>query len=197
MARPVEFDRAAALDAAMLAFWRQGYQAAGMNDLLADMQISRSSFYAAFGDKRALFEACLDQFADRTLALLERTRAAHPPVAALRQFFERGVRRPGAPEDAWGCLLVNTVLEMAEVDPGLNARAARLLTRVEAAFEACLRDAGLAPDRAAELAGFLMLLNEGLRVSIRKGLDRSVLKARIASAFRVLDLALEPREPAP
>ena len=197
MARPLQFNRAAALDAAMLAFWRQGYQAAGMSDLLADMEISRSSFYAAFGDKRSLFEACLDQFADRTLGLLDRARAAHPPLTALRLFFERGLLRPDNREDAWGCLLVNTVLEMADVDPGLNARAARLLARVEAAFEACLLDAGLAPPRAVEMAGFLMLLNEGLRVSIRKGLDRSILQDRVATAFSVLTPLLASPEPTP
>ena len=197
MARPLQFDRAAALDTAMLAFWRQGYQAAGMSDLLADMKISRSSFYAAFGDKRALFETCLDQFADRTVSLLDRARAAHPPLAALRLFFERSLLRPSGGEAGWGCLLVNTVLEMADVDPDLNARAARLLGRVEAAFEACLLDAGLAPPRAAEMAGFLMLLNEGLRVSIRKGLDQAALQARVASAFRVLDIVLATPEPTP
>ena len=62
MSRPLEFDRSKALGHALTLFWRKGYQATSLADLVAAMQISRSSFYATFGDKRSLFIECLDQF---------------------------------------------------------------------------------------------------------------------------------------
>ncbi|MFM8354230.1 MAG: TetR/AcrR family transcriptional regulator, partial [Gammaproteobacteria bacterium] len=55
MSRPIEFDRSKALDKAVALFWRKGYQATSLTDLLAAKQIGRSSFYAAFTDKRSLF----------------------------------------------------------------------------------------------------------------------------------------------
>ncbi|MEO1614161.1 MAG: helix-turn-helix domain-containing protein [Pseudomonadota bacterium] len=59
----------------MSLFWRQGYQATSLADLLAAMEIGRSSFYAAFTDKRSLFIECLDLFSSRTIDLLHRSRA--------------------------------------------------------------------------------------------------------------------------
>ncbi|MDP3869995.1 TetR/AcrR family transcriptional regulator [Phenylobacterium sp.] len=190
MARPLEFDRDAALDRAMRVFWRQGYQAASLPDLLAEMGISRSSLYAAFGDKRGLMLECLDLFAHRTLQILARARAGQPALAALRQFFDRSVVDPPGGKADWGCLLVNTVLEMAGVDDGLSAHAAVRLAQVQGRFEDCLRDAGCTPAQADELAAFLMLVNQGLRVSSRRAQPLQARRDQIATTFRVLSAAI-------
>jgi TetR/AcrR family transcriptional repressor of nem operon len=98
---------------ALVLFWRKGYQASSLADLLTAMGIGRSSFYAAFTDKRSLFIECLDLFSARTLELLHHARGEMPPVDALQSFFERnfiGARGAGAVRGHWGCMLVNTVL---------------------------------------------------------------------------------------
>lgn len=193
MARPLEFDRDQALMSALGVFWRQGYQATSLPDLLGAMSLSRSSLYAAFGDKRALYLQCLDLYTARTLGLLAQTQAEHPPLAALRAFFERTLLQPG-------CLLVNTTLEMAEVDDGLRDKAGLRMAQVQEAFEICLRDAGCTPSQAGEFAGFLMLINQGLRVSSRRDLTPEARQAQLDTAFRILAAALPPaalRPPAP
>ncbi|WP_174236090.1 TetR/AcrR family transcriptional regulator [Rhodanobacter sp. L36] len=53
--RPRGFDRGAALEAAMLVFWRKGFLAASMNDLCDAMGIRSPSLYAAFGSKETLY----------------------------------------------------------------------------------------------------------------------------------------------
>ena len=53
--RPREFDRDAALQAAMLAFWRKGFLATSMNDLCDAMGIRSPSLYAAFGSKEKVY----------------------------------------------------------------------------------------------------------------------------------------------
>ena len=53
--RPREFDREAALEAAMLLFWRKGFAATSMNDLCDAMGVRSPSLYAAFGSKEALY----------------------------------------------------------------------------------------------------------------------------------------------
>jgi AcrR family transcriptional regulator len=55
MGRPREFDREAALHAAMLVFWRKGFFATSMNDLCDAMGIRSPSLYAAFGSKEDLY----------------------------------------------------------------------------------------------------------------------------------------------
>jgi AcrR family transcriptional regulator len=53
--RPREFDREAALEAAMLLFWRKGFAATSMNDLCDVMGVRSPSLYAAFGSKESLY----------------------------------------------------------------------------------------------------------------------------------------------
>lgn len=53
--RPREFDRGAALEAAMLLFWRKGFAATSMTDLCDAMGVRSPSLYAAFGSKEALY----------------------------------------------------------------------------------------------------------------------------------------------
>lgn len=62
MPRIKEFRPEAALDAAVQLFWRRGYGATSMRDLLDGMGIGRGSFYDTFGDKHTLFLAALDRF---------------------------------------------------------------------------------------------------------------------------------------
>ena len=76
MSRPIEFDRPKAVNRALVLFWRKGYQATSLTDLLETMDIGRSSFYAAFKDKRTSNIECLDLFADRTFHLLQIARYA-------------------------------------------------------------------------------------------------------------------------
>ena len=193
MARPVEFERPKVVNRALALFWHQGYQATSLADLLATMGIGRSSFYAAFTDKRSLFIECLDFFSARTLELLQRARAEMPPVDALQSFFERNfIDAGGAAADRghWGCMLVNTVLEMAGVDDDLSSRASRHLSDMQRVFQACLQDAGATPAQAEELAAMLMLLNEGIRVSSRRRLPDAEHLRSIATTFRLIRSAI-------
>lgn len=191
MARALEFNRSAALDKALVLFWRKGYQAASLSDLLQAMDISRSSFYATFGDKRSLYLECLGVFGKRTKDVLLRARNDHAPLDALRIFFEYTATGQPGQRSIWGCMLVNTVLELAGVDDDLSARASGLLAEMQAEFERCLFDAGLASERAAGFASFLMLFNEGVRVSNRRKVSREQLLSDIDTTFRLIGSATQ------
>jgi len=60
--RPRAFDCDAALEAAMLVFWRKGFSAASMNELCDAMGIRSPSLYAAFGSKEALYLEAIDHY---------------------------------------------------------------------------------------------------------------------------------------
>jgi AcrR family transcriptional regulator len=60
--RPREFDRDAALKAAMFVFWRKGFAAASMNDLCDAMGVRSPSLYAAFGSKEALYLEAIEHY---------------------------------------------------------------------------------------------------------------------------------------
>lgn len=186
MTRTIEFNPATARNSALVLFWRKGYQATSLADLLDAMAISRSSFYATFVDKRSLFLACLDLFAQRSMDMIAQSRTEMPPLEALHSFFVRNFTAPRGNRSQWGCMLVNTVLEMADVDDELSARASTHLDAFKAGFEGCLIDAHCEPKRASDLANLLMLLNEGVRVSSRRNLPPDQITAAIDTAFRLI-----------
>jgi TetR/AcrR family transcriptional repressor of nem operon len=191
MPRPVEFDRNSARDRALLLFWEKGYQATSLADLLAAMAIGRSSFYAAFSDKKTLFIECLDLFSERTQMLLQRASTRLPPFDALQDFFERNFTGSRTARAKLGCMLVNTVLEMAGVDDELSGRASRHLAAMQGLFESCLRDAGCDDPTAEEMAAVLMLVNEGIRVSSRRRLSVDDQLKSIRATFRLIRQSIQ------
>ncbi len=190
MARTLEFNQSEALNKAIALFWCKGYQAASLSQLLQAMEIGRSSFYATFGDKRSLYLECLGIFGKRTKDILLRARKDNAPLDALRFFFEHTAAAQRSQRSELGCMLVNTVLELAGVDNDLSARASGLLSEMQAEFERCLLDAGLTSKRAAEFASFLMLINEGIRVSSRRKVSREQQLSDIDTTFRLIGSAI-------
>ena len=61
--RPLSFDREAALEQAMLTFWRHGYETTSIVDLTTAMGVTAPSLYAAFGDKQRLFLEAVRRYA--------------------------------------------------------------------------------------------------------------------------------------
>ncbi|MEP5765139.1 MAG: helix-turn-helix domain-containing protein [Halieaceae bacterium] len=194
MARSPEFDRGKALEAAMKLFWARGYTATSLPDLLQAMGIARSSFYASFSTKRELFMECLELFGERTLAMLEEDAGKLPAAALPRAFYEATLLDVSPRRASQGCMMVNTVLELADVDPELNQLAAQRLSAIEnlfaLAFENAQRRGELdGTQDPKELASLVMTINFGLRVQCRQNPSRQSLKPLIENSLSLLGLA--------
>lgn len=174
MARPREFDEKAALAQAMDLFWRKGYEATSVDDLLTTMGISRASLYATFGDKHRLYERALDLYYEKHGAPIVAALSGPGGIeerlgAALRVVIEdarRGDRR--------GCMATNTLVELANLDPPLRRTSRRMLDELERVLletlEAAKADKEL--PRGADpkaLSRFYMATMTGLRVMARGG----------------------------
>ena len=200
MARPLEFDEAAALDAAMDCFWRDGYEATSVRDLAVSMGITGASLYNAFGDKRSLFRAVLQRYAERStrerIARLDCTLPAKQAVVAfLGEIVERSVDG-----DRRGCLLVNAALEVAPHDRELGAAVAARLGEIEAFFRraitAAQTDGSVPPDRdPADLGRLLLGVTLGLRVLARSKPQRELLEGVVRPALALLDYPDRPNRP--
>ncbi|OZC44405.1 TetR/AcrR family transcriptional regulator [Rhodococcoides fascians A21d2] len=62
--RPRQFDEDRALEAAMVLFWENGYEATSLAQLRSSMGMSSASFYGAFGSKEGLFAAVVQRYID-------------------------------------------------------------------------------------------------------------------------------------
>lgn len=178
MARPRKFDADAAVEAAMETFWTKGYTGTSTEDLLAETGMLRGSLYNAFGSKRGLFELALHRYRDKGAAGQNAIQADRPPLERIRRLMLGGVDRAAA--DRRGCLAVNTVTELASVDPELAALARRCLTQLEAALVEAIEDGGtqgeIRVDRPARLlARQVMGTFHGLLVQAKAGYDRQSL----------------------
>jgi TetR/AcrR family transcriptional regulator, transcriptional repressor for nem operon len=190
--RTKEFEPEKALENAMDLFWRRGYEATSVHDLLAEMGIGRGSMYGTFGDKRALFLAALDRFEEtrvsRANEILEGSTSA---VQGIRRLFETTIEGLVAYEPRRGCLLANTAVELAPHDEEVAGRISRYVGRTEEAFEQALvrgRATGEIPaDKDPKaLARFLVNTLHGVRVLARAGVDRAVLDDSVRTALEVL-----------
>lgn len=110
--RPREFDVDAALETATQVFWRKGYEATTMSELVEAVGINRASLYAAFGDKEALFLAVLErygkEFSQRPMTAL--TEIADPREA-IETFLLRTAEHLADERLPRGCLFANSILE--------------------------------------------------------------------------------------
>lgn len=62
MPRIKEFDYDQKLEIARNLFWKKGYHATSMNDLVDTLKLNRSSIYDTYGNKHTLFIKCLNSY---------------------------------------------------------------------------------------------------------------------------------------
>src|SRR5512147_1672115 len=96
MARTKAFDEDVVMERAMQVFWRRGYRATSLDDLLAAMRLSKSSFYETFGTKRDLLLTALRRYAAAgmagLIAPLLRPDASRPEIEATLAGLVRHAR---------------------------------------------------------------------------------------------------------
>ncbi|MFL0373983.1 TetR/AcrR family transcriptional regulator [Paenibacillus amylolyticus] len=118
MVRQREFDTDKALDAAMHTFWDKGFEATSLSDLTTAMGIQRPSLYAAFGDKKELFETALRRYTTQHAAQVRaRLQQGSSVREAFRGLFEHIGAEGGINEPSHGCFCINTMVELAPHDP--------------------------------------------------------------------------------
>ena len=120
MARPKQFDPDTATQEAMEAFWEHGYFATSVNDLLAEMGLNRGSLYGTFKDKKTLFLAALDKYAEQVAGEIGAILDAPSVRDAIRDLLREAAKRARGEEGRRGCLAGKAALEMAPHDADIG-----------------------------------------------------------------------------
>jgi AcrR family transcriptional regulator len=198
--RPRSFDRDAALEQAMLIFWRHGYEATSIQELTAAMQIAPPSLYAAFGDKQRLFLEAVARYRTRPGSdadcVLEATSVGRDAIGKMLELTAQGLTTEGLPQ---GCMLILSALTCSAQAADVQAELASYRRATETAISARLeraRDEGEIPPATdvAGMASFSMTVIEGMSVQARDGASRPRLLAVAHAALQAWPQA--PARPA-
>ncbi|WP_431090618.1 TetR/AcrR family transcriptional regulator [Paenibacillus sp. 8b26] len=186
MARSKEFEVNAVLDKAMTLFWEQGYEKTSMSDLVKHMGIHRRSLYDTFGDKHSLFLQAMDRYINKVEVMLTgEVKQSKTATEALQIIF--GFMVLEEEDSPSGCLMVNSVTELAARDSDVDTKSIESFALTEHMFEQIIlwgqRDGEFTSDYdAKEMAEYLHTLSVGIRVMGRSSIDKGKL-------FRIVDLS--------
>lgn len=179
--RPREFDTEKALDAALLLFWRRGYEGTSLAALTDSMGINMPSLYGAFGNKEMLFRKALDRYIQKQASYLPKALKEATARGAAEKLLSGAidmVMHKGHPD---GCLLVQGALASGPIAESvrmeLNRRRAAAESAVRRRFERAIAEADLlASVDAARLARYVLTVIWGLSVQAAGGATRAQLK---------------------
>lgn len=188
MGRTRGFDVDQALDAAVRVFWERGFDTTSMQDLCDAMDVRPGSLYAAFGGKRDLFAAALRRYAETVSAeAIARVTSASSGMRGVRDYFAHLVDAMVDGDRRWGCLITNSLVERAALDPELAGLMTLHLANLRAAFAAALTraraDGELRPDTGPQSADLLVAVVQGMNVLARNHPGRPALQAIADSAL--------------
>ena len=189
MSRTPEFDREQVLDDALQAFWRNGYEATSLSDLLEATGLARQSLYNTFGDKRALYLKALAFYRDETNGEMQRMLEATPSVKDGFAKLLLGLAAETREQHERGCLLLSANLQRDARDAVIADFLRDNQARVEAIFVEALRRAQTRGELSRThdpkaLAHFFVVTIQGMRATARLKSDRQALEqvARVALA---------------
>ncbi len=115
MARSKEFIPEKTLEKARDLFWKKGYHATSMQDLVDVMMINRGSIYDTYGDKHTLFIQCLKSYTDETLQVYKKVASgAKSPLQAIQKIIHCAIDR--LCQQSRACMVVKASFEMAASD---------------------------------------------------------------------------------
>lgn len=194
MPRPKSFNPDEALENAMQIFWHKGYEATSMEDLLTAMDLNRGSLYATFGDKRELFLKAMDRYCagggiGSGISILKQP---GPALPLIRQFIDHLLEFGLSDPLRRGCMITNTIMELAPHEKDIAKKLAGRLQMAEEAFFQLLarakEEGELGKDKDPRaLARVLVTMMQGTIVMIKAGTPADVVRQTAKTALSILD----------
>jgi AcrR family transcriptional regulator len=194
--RPRAFDREGALKAAMILFWRNGYEGTSMAQLTAAMGINAPSLYAAFESKEKLYREALTLYLGSLgnigVGALEECASAREGVQNVLEQAASAFTRRDCPS---GCMVGSGALRGAEENQVVVQETAALRRMAQEAterrFKRAIADGELAPDTNFKaLTAFYSTVVQGMSVQAQDGATRNDL-------LRVVNVAMAAWPSAP
>ncbi|MEQ5167946.1 TetR family transcriptional regulator [Proteus sp. G2618] len=142
--RPRRYDSDAALEKIMALFWRKGFTATSMDDLVIETQMNKPSLYAAFGNKAALYEKAIERFnhiaSTRYRHELEKQSAQDKVTERIKRYLTSAIHFYTDNEGLTGCMVLSTAV--TEVgDPAIRMMLNQVINAQTQQVEDALQEA--------------------------------------------------------
>ncbi|MFP3391734.1 TetR/AcrR family transcriptional regulator [Brevibacillus sp. SIMBA_040] len=193
MVRPREFQEDKALEKAMLLFWEKGYEATSLSDLTISMGIQKPSIYAAFGDKKDLFEAALRKYIHEHATFFRRHLQSGPSVKeAIHTVFQEIVSQAYQDDRNRGCFCINTMVELAPHEPRFEVLTREHQLYLTVIFQETIERGKKAGElqahiHAKALANTLVVSLIGLTVMMKSRPDRTFVDQSVETVMQLLE----------
>lgn len=185
--RPRGFNKDQALDAAMRAFWSDGYCAASIDRLCRETGMSRASLYQDFGGKEGLFLAVIAHYVETQIAPID---AALGPHGTLEQdlvaFFASVIDLATRDNRISGCLVSCVLADVAGASDTFQQELSHRFAALESRIAERLRH-DPCHDHEAEreaLAGMIAAVARGIMLRARSGASAGMLTEIASVATR-------------
>ena len=201
-----QFDETEVIDAAMMEFWRGGYEATSVTALETATGLNKSSLYNAFVSKEELFIRCLERYmklyGEALVLELE-----HPDFRqAIEGFFNRMLNRFSDKSLPQGCLATFAAMEADGIGEAVTGQVYRRQCRGNAAWickalQACghRRNSARGSGRSAAtidcetLAALLTSIARGIAVLDQSGRSGKMTKPAVDGALSMIDGMMRQR----
>jgi TetR/AcrR family transcriptional repressor of nem operon len=164
-----------------------------MQDLVDTLNISRSSIYDTYTDKRNLYLKALTHYQQSGGAKLTAVLASNKPAKAkIRQLLELVTNDLLSDKQHKGCFMVNAEVELAPHDEKVKEIVGKNEEHIEETFRRAI-EAGQKSGEitgkkdARALARFLLNTVKGIRVSSKSSTDKAMFNDIIKTALSVLN----------
>ncbi|MGD1846020.1 MAG: TetR/AcrR family transcriptional regulator [Salibacteraceae bacterium] len=193
MPRSKAFDESVVLEKAVNLFWKNGYHATSMQDLVEHLGINRASLYGTYGDKKTLFQKAFQRYRRDSISQVKAFLASEENVKeGLFRLMLGACNETMCDPERKGCFSVNTTTELVPNDPEIKTVLMENRKRLETIFEAYLQQG---VDRGQinsgkdlkSIATHLFTFYNGLQIISKVADDPDHLQSALTVALSVLD----------
>ena len=192
MARTKAFDRDEVLTKAMNLFWKKGYHATSIQDLVDHLSINRGSIYATFIGKDELYQEAVTLYRSQNAATLKLFLQEYSSVKeGIKSLMYRNLDQVKCDPERKGCFIVNCTTEYlpTHTDAGniVEENRSAFLKTVTAYIQSGIDSGELSSSSSAHsLANLVYTFFSGMMVVSKTTKDFAELKNSIDIVLELL-----------
>jgi len=169
MARTKQFNEQEVLERAKNLFWKQGFHATSVQDLVDHLGINRASLYVTFEGKNALYESALKTCKQQNGQVVQNLCTdSCSPLESIRQLFKSIISNNLSDRNKKGCFIVNCTTKYLPLNESLLPELLENQESFQATMEKMLNHSEelgeITKDTDVDAAAYLFTFLNGLQV---------------------------------